>query len=64
MTKPFFLSKTFWGLFLAGAAKMAESFGLLAEGTSDTVAAQLVEVAGMALAFYGRWVAKAPLSAS
>ena len=65
-TKPFYLSRTFWGaivalvaaaLGLVGREMPAETAGLLADDAVQ-LASALVTVVGSAFAIYGRFKAK------
>ena len=58
-SKSIFASKTFWGLVLTVVAPIAAKYGftLDAEGWSN----DLVTLAGVAIALWGRWTATRPV---
>ncbi len=55
--KPFYASKTVWGLAIAALGIYAPRYSNLLPGSLD----QLVTGVGLLTALYGRWVATKPL---
>ena len=59
-TKPFWVSKTFWGAVLAVLAPIAAQKGYIVNG--EPMLNDIVSVLGGALAIYGRFVADTKLT--
>lgn len=60
-SKPWYLSKAFWGMFLAIVLYVFHSiFGITPTDVPDVVV-EIVNVLLMVFGIYGRWVARGPL---
>jgi hypothetical protein len=63
-SKPFYLSKTFWGALVAGLVALGGALGFELPGGGEGLADEIVTAIAAAFALIGRFTAKSKLTAS